>query len=120
MIVISNSGPLIALSSVDQLDILFVAQRILGHYGNLRADERRQSTSAEFNEFKGEQDINQSKIRFPMAPMARIRENLLRGNTDVTESNWEALSNYRHALLVMRSLTTRSTSQSSTCKRARS
>ena len=69
-------------------------QRILGHYGNLRADERRQSTSAEFNEFKGEQDLNQSKIRFPMAPLARIRENLLRDNTDVTESNWEALSNY--------------------------
>ena len=98
MIVISNSAPLIALSSVDQLDILFqlfeivyipeavyqetvtdnhlVAQRILGHYGNLRADERRQSTSAEFNEFKGEQEINQSKIRFPMAPLVRIRENL--------------------------------------------
>ena len=39
-------------------------QRTLGHYGNLRADERRQSASAEFNEFKGEQDMNQSKIRF--------------------------------------------------------
>ena len=36
------------------------------------------------------------------------------------KSNGEALSNCRHALLVMRSLTTRATSQSRTCKRARS